>query len=72
VNDKLFHLQQDIALHLIALLENKKVSIKRAAEIADRVLNIVPENSQNLNFAEIVRQLHEVSELKSLEFNQEE
>ena len=72
MNDKLFHLQQDIALHLIALLENKKISIKRAAEVANQVLNIIPEESgADMVFDRIASQLENISELRSLDFNQQ-
>lgn len=71
VNDSLFHLQQNIALYLINLLENKKISIKRAAEVAQQVTNIIPEEVVNAPVADtalakIRHKLQLIPELKSL------
>jgi len=40
-----FNLQKQIAIFLLDQLENKKITIKRAAEIAKQVLNIIPEDA---------------------------
>lgn len=65
----LFKLQQELANFLIDQLESKKISIKRAAEIAKQALTIIPENKDsNPNLDKIKKQLIAIPELNKLEF----
>lgn len=65
----LFKLQQELANFLIDQLESKKISIKRAAEIAKQALTIIPESEDsNINLEQVREQLIAIPELDKLEF----
>jgi hypothetical protein len=75
VTNSIFNLQRQIAEHLINLLENREITIKRAAEIAKQVINIIPEdfpdstlitNNVDAVLAKIKQELQVIPELKSL------
>ncbi len=75
MTNSIFNLQRQIAEHLINLLENREITIKRAAEIAKQVINIIPEdfpdstlitNNVDAVLAKIKQELQVIPELKSL------
>ncbi|MBP6933785.1 hypothetical protein KBB59_02820, partial [Candidatus Woesebacteria bacterium] len=69
VQAELFKLQQVLANFLIDQLENKEISIKRAAEIAKQALSIIPdEENPNIKLDEIEQQLITIPELSKLDF----
>jgi hypothetical protein len=69
MNSTAFNFQQQIAYFLIDQLESKKISIKRAAEIAKQVLYILPENENpHINLEKVKEQLIAIPELSKLDF----
>jgi hypothetical protein len=66
VSSRTFKLQQVLANFLIDQLENKEISIKRAAEIAKQALSIIPTKKIRTLIDEIEQQLITIPELSKL------
>lgn len=68
MGNKIFYLQQRIGYTLIDKLESGEVSVERAKDISERVLEIIPDKNDDSMFLDIIKKLNTIPELTGLEF----